>query len=292
MICSGNTSNLFLTPARSRREPVMVFTSVMRSLDELRHVLVAGRDQHVDVLRRRLLRQRADHVVGFHARRCAAAADPSPRRSRAAAAAASASRRASACAAPCIARTDRRGTCARARRTRPRSARGDSSLQQLVQHVEHAEHGAGRLAVRVRQRRQRVERAIQIARSRRPGRACAARSSTARCEARPDRWAADRGRRDRAAPSATASGLRPAWSLLRRVGCGSAAGRGRYRSCVARPADTADLSGRRPQAVSDSERQRRRIASAGASRRVDSMAEVYAEPAGCQLRLSYSLDPA
>ena len=31
MICSGHTPNLFFTPSRSRRESVMVFTSVMRS---------------------------------------------------------------------------------------------------------------------------------------------------------------------------------------------------------------------------------------------------------------------
>jgi hypothetical protein len=35
-------------------------------------------------------------------------------------------------------------------------------LAQFLQHVEHAEHRAGRLATGVRQRRQRVKRAIQI----------------------------------------------------------------------------------------------------------------------------------
>ena len=38
-------------------------------------------------------------------------------------------------------------------------------LQQLVQHVEHAEQGAGRLAFRARERRQREERAVQVGRA-------------------------------------------------------------------------------------------------------------------------------
>ncbi len=91
---------------------------------ELRHVLVAGRDDDLEALARRALGERADHVVGLDARRCAAAAGRARESPRSAARSARAGRRASAAGAPCIPRTARRGTCGPARRARRRSAPG------------------------------------------------------------------------------------------------------------------------------------------------------------------------
>ena len=68
MICSGQTSNLAFTPSRSSTVLVMVLMSVMRVVHQLRHVLVAGRDQHLLAGVRGAARQRADHVVRLDAR--------------------------------------------------------------------------------------------------------------------------------------------------------------------------------------------------------------------------------
>ena len=112
-------------------------------VDELRHVLVAGRDDDLEALVRARARRACRSRRRPRRRRCAAAAGRARGSPRAAVRSASAGRPASAGGAPCIPRTARRGTCGRARRARRDQFRV-LVLQQLVQHVEHAEQGAGR----------------------------------------------------------------------------------------------------------------------------------------------------
>ena len=50
MICSGNTSNFVLTPARSSTRAAHGVDQRDLRRHELRHVLVAGGDQHAEVL--------------------------------------------------------------------------------------------------------------------------------------------------------------------------------------------------------------------------------------------------
>ncbi len=129
-------------------------------LDQLREILVAGRHRHVDACGDGALGQRADHVVGLDA------VDAQDRKTE---------------------RGDDRhhrldlrdqvfrrglprrlvGGIQRVAEGRPRRVLheggvGGLLLQDRAQHVDHAEQRAGRFAGRVRQRRQRVERAIQI----------------------------------------------------------------------------------------------------------------------------------
>ena len=128
---------------------------------ELSHVLVAGGDQHVDVLIGGSFGERCDHVIGFHA------FDAQQRQPHALYAfqqwlelRAQLVGHWLACrlvfleqlvAERASGRID--DHCDQLRRF---------FLQQLLQHVEHAEYRARRLAPRIRQRRQCMKRAIQI----------------------------------------------------------------------------------------------------------------------------------
>ena len=105
-ICSGGTPNFARTPSTSSRVSVIVLTSVTCAVDQLRHVLVAGGDQHRHAVARWPARQRADHIVGLDAVARTAAASPSRGRCRAAARSARATRPASAGGGPCTRRID------------------------------------------------------------------------------------------------------------------------------------------------------------------------------------------
>jgi len=132
--------------------------------DELRHVLVAGRDQHALAGVGGAARQRADHIVGLDARYAQQRqAERLHRRQQ---------------------RFDLRAQVVGHRRSvrliffeelvaeaaarrveHHREARVRELALELQQHVEHAEHGAGRLAVRTGERRQRVERTVEVGRA-------------------------------------------------------------------------------------------------------------------------------
>ncbi len=130
-------------------------------IDQLRHVLVAGRDQHLLAARGGSGRQRADHVVGLDS------GDAQQRQTHA--------------GHRLQERLDLGAQVIGHRRTvglvlgvqviaeglaggveDHRDARARVIAQQFIEHVEHAVHGAGRLAARTAQRRERVEGPVQV----------------------------------------------------------------------------------------------------------------------------------
>ena len=127
----GYTSNFAFTPSRSRRVLLMVLTSVMRGPTSCAMSLSPVEISTSKPAAGPLQRERADHIVGLDARRCAAAAARAPPPPRAAAAAASADRPASACDAPCTDRTDRRGRCGPGASNTTAMRSGDSSFISL-----------------------------------------------------------------------------------------------------------------------------------------------------------------
>ena len=134
------------------------------AVDQLRHVLVAGRDHDFDPDRSRALCQRADHVVGLDA---GDTQQRQPERldrgdQRVDLRAQVVGHRRAVGLVLCVQVVAKRA---------PRGVEHDADqrrlilLEQLEQHVEDAEHGAGRLATGIGQRRQGVERPVQVGRA-------------------------------------------------------------------------------------------------------------------------------
>ena len=131
---------------------------------QLRHVLVAGRDQRVDALFGRLLRQGPDHVIGLDAvddqQRQAHGADDVERRFDLHTQLFGHRR-----AVGLVFRIQRVAEGLARGIEHHRDVRGLIVGDQLAQHVDHTDGGAGRLALRVGQWRQRVEGPKQVGRA-------------------------------------------------------------------------------------------------------------------------------
>ncbi len=128
--------------------------------DELREILVAGRDRDVDAGLRRLHRQRADHVVGFDAfdaqdRKTERLDDREHRLDL------RGERIGHRLAVGLVLGVEIVAERAARRVLHERGVVG-FRVQRRAQHVDDAEQRAGRLAGRVCQRRQRMERAVEI----------------------------------------------------------------------------------------------------------------------------------
>jgi len=127
---------------------------------QLREVLVAGGNGHLQVLRHALQGQRADHIVGFHA---GDAQDADAQRFDDAAhrldLAAQVIGHRRAVGLVLVVQVVAEGL---ARRVDDEGDVGRSLLQRRAQHVDHAEQRAGGLALCIGQGRQRVERAVQV----------------------------------------------------------------------------------------------------------------------------------
>ncbi len=131
---------------------------------QLRHVLVAGGNQYFETGIRALLRQCADHIVRFDSRhaqqRHAHRADHIVQRLHL---------RAHVirhrCAMRLVLIEEIVPERSAGRVEHHRDPLGRFLFDHFVQHIEHAQHRAGRFAARVGEGRQRVERAIQIARA-------------------------------------------------------------------------------------------------------------------------------
>ncbi len=135
-----------------------------RFIDELRHVLVARRDEHAMTFARSAAGERGDHVVGFHSldSQHGQALRAQDREQRLHLRAQIIGHR----RAMCLVLAEELITEGLARSIEHHGdARRMLLVHELEQHVEHAQYRARRLAARVAERRQGVESPIQIRRA-------------------------------------------------------------------------------------------------------------------------------